>query len=235
MPWRGWPLRQRRRMRCLRSTTIACPAPALRRASRPQGPVDLDNPVVIAPAARPAEPSAAPAPAASAATSAQPSAAASPAAAASARPASGPLRQARAPRKPRGQPARHRPQRQLQPPRRQRAAALPQASAAAAIPEPSASAKPFEWRVHSAREVAAQSAGAWPWLAGLAFLLGAGIMLLVQLALRRRKCQSCGCHRLGSARRASSSACTPRSRSPPRCGQSAQCPSRNPLLRCSIC
>jgi hypothetical protein len=55
------------------------------------------------------------------------------------------------------------------------------------VPVPNASPAPTQWRTHSAAdESAAHSSANWPWLAGLAFLFGAGAILLIQFALRRR-------------------------------------------------
>ena len=138
---------------------------------RPQGPVDADNPAVVSPRSPPSagDDSAAAAPAAT--PSPKASAAAAPTTAPATTPR--PSQAARATASPSA------------------SSATPSATASATAPDApasSAAAVPIEWNVHSAQEVIAlQSPGIWPLLAGIAFLIGVGITLLLQNGLRRRR------------------------------------------------
>ena len=155
---------------------------------QPQGPVDPENPEASPPrTVRPAEPAPEPAPEPAAApsrrASASPSTSPTPAArpSTSARPAAAQASpQATASRASAPSPAAPRP-----------------ASPAAVAPAPAASASAppsapvIEWRVHSAADKAAGGQSWWqsPWLAGLAFLGGVGLVLLLQAVWRRRRGQ----------------------------------------------
>ena len=152
-------------------------------SARPQGPVDPDVPVVrrVSPADGAEQPSAQPAPVAT-----------TPAAT----PQQGAGRtSSTTPRAVRRQP-------QFAPPPAQQAggyaaplaapaapvtAGPPQSSVAMAPPPPIAAPSPGGWHVHSARERIAESAlEFWPWLVGLAFVLGAGLAYLFQSLSSRR-------------------------------------------------
>jgi hypothetical protein len=62
-----------------------------------------------------------------------------------------------------------------------------------APPPPIALPSPSGWRVHSARERIAESAlEFWPWLVGLAFVLGAGLAYLFQSLASRRNARLAG-------------------------------------------
>ncbi len=170
------------------------PDPASRPSSRPQGPIDRDNPVVLRPTREPAtaEPGAAPeAPAPAPSASA---AAASPAEATTPRPAGASAasavnrRPAVAPTAASGAPSR--PQAPL--------GAAPDASAPAtgetaqqptdpAAADPATAVPPIAWNVHSA--AGDKSSAMWPWLAGIAALLASNALLLFML-LRRRQARA---------------------------------------------
>lgn len=150
-------------------------------SARPQGPVDPDVPVVrtVSPPDGQEQPSAKPSPVAEtpAATAQQ---GASPTSSATSRPVR---------RSPQFAPA----QRAggyaapLAAPAGPVTAGPPQSSVAMAAPPPIALPTPSDWHVHSARERIAESAlEFWPWLVGLAFILGAGLAYLFQSLSSRR-------------------------------------------------
>ncbi len=177
--------------------------PTARPTIRPQGPVDSDAPVLRAqppvPAADESPPADAPSPAASATPSAA-AAAPGPRAASSSAPPRAAL-----PATPR--PAAASAQSAPGAPAAAASAPLPAAGVAGpgAAPGPTGEASasalpgvldsPGAWRVHSAKESLAERALAiWPWLAGLAFLLGAGLMFLFQQSVMRRRLAALAAH-----------------------------------------
>lgn len=151
--------------------------------TRPQGPVDPDNPVVVPPRATPTESEEAPAAPATATATAAPAApvsAATPRESQPARPAAAPAANRNASAAPAAIPV---------PATSPAATPAPSASASpASLPASPPATPPVAWNVHSASEmIAAQSPGLWPWLAGLAFLVGVAITLVLQQTLRRRR------------------------------------------------
>lgn len=181
------------------------PEPSARPTTRPQGPIDRDNPVVLRPRGEPAaEPSAtAGSPAASPSPTAPPSAtpgsspAATPASAAAPGAVRSPAASAPAPgaastaRRPGSAPGTAP---LAGPTVAAPSAGTPAAQAPADLPLPTASGSaaggpvpPIQWNLHSAKEAAGSSI--WPWLAGIAVLLASNAMLLFML-LRRRQARA---------------------------------------------
>ena len=182
------------------------PNPSARPTTRPQGPIDRDNPVVLRPRGEPAaEPSAAAhppeaspspsAPSTSAGTVAPPTA--SPASDSAPGTARSPAASAPAPRAA-GSAPRAGSAAGAAPPGGTAvvapAAGAPAARAPGDLPQPPASGSnadgpvpPIQWNLHSAKEAAGSSI--WPWLAGIAALLASNALLLFML-LRRRQARA---------------------------------------------
>jgi hypothetical protein len=154
-------------------------------AARPQGPVDSDAPQVreLPPVAAPAEtPEASPSAEAVPQPKSSPSSAASPKPSASATPAAASSKAATAPpviaTTATSAPSAAAPQPAV-------SEALPSVSA---VPSVAATQEPqITWRVHSAKQAGEQALTVWPWLVGLAFLLGSGGTFLFQRFLRVRE------------------------------------------------
>ncbi len=161
------------------------PSPSASPRTRPQGPIDADNPVVVTPRTAPESPAtAAPAPAASARPAA-------PAATASPRPSPRPTQTARAGAVTTST---------ANPTTSAASSSAPAVGATAPViapatetaPQASTAAPavvPFEWRVQADDGAAGQYNSIWPWLAGLAFLLGGGAALFLQRAWIKRQAQ----------------------------------------------
>jgi hypothetical protein len=173
------------------------PSPSASPRARPQGPVDADNPGVIAPSLPESTPSVEAS--ATPVRSPQPRTKPSPSAGVPTLRASTLPRVSASTRPNTVTRPTSTPSESLEPQAIERRAARPApvptnaaapspATPAPLLPVPGASPAPTQWHTHSATdEAASQTSARWPWLTGLAFLFGAGAILLVQFVLRQRR------------------------------------------------